>query len=174
MHILLGMIGIVAAASYYFFVLKNAGKAANEAADMAMRVRGRIRRNAFRKKAEASVLSSVDDPLHAAAIVLLAIATEEQGVAPHLEEGVARQIAEIADGEKVEETLIFAKWALDQNITVPTVIDRLSETLEHRLNEAEKEQLCRMALAATPPPDRGPYFTLRMERLRRKLGLIVE
>ena len=74
MHIILGILGAVAALSYYFFVFRKAGEAASEAVDMAQRVRGKMRRNAFRKKAEGSVLSAVEDPGTAAAVWFVKLA----------------------------------------------------------------------------------------------------
>lgn len=67
----MGILGIIAAASHYFFVIKRAGNATNEAIDMAQKPRGKIRRNAFKKKADGSVLTAVDDAGTAAAIIMV-------------------------------------------------------------------------------------------------------
>ena len=61
MHILLPLLGVLGAFGYWYFALKNAGKAAGEIADVAGRARGAYKRNQFRKKADASVLG-IDKP----------------------------------------------------------------------------------------------------------------
>jgi len=72
MHILLPLLGVLAAFGYWYFMLKNAGKAANEIADMAGRARGAYKRNQFRKKADASVIDAITDPRTAAVVMAVA------------------------------------------------------------------------------------------------------
>ena len=69
--------------------------------------------------------------------------------------------------------MVYAKWASDQVADVPTVIDRVSDFLTQRLAEAEKEQLVGWVNSVTPKTERHPMFASRIERLRKKLGLVV-
>ncbi len=99
-----------------FFVIRRAGEAANEAIDMAQKVRGKMRRNAFRKKAEGSVLTSVEDAGTAAAILLFKIAEcgDEDPSTSRVE--VVRIIREEIGMKDAEEVASFAEWISKQMI----------------------------------------------------------
>lgn len=115
MHIILGILGAIAAFSYWFFVLRNASNAANEVIDAAGRIRGQMKRNAFRKKVEGSPLTSVTDPATAAIVYLTKIA-EARGLVSEAARNELLKIAndemQVADGE---ELIPFSVWVC-QNI----------------------------------------------------------
>lgn len=172
MHILLAVIGIFAAAAFWWYRLKHMSQAANEVADAVGRVRGNLRRNTLRKKAAIAPVTAIDHPVTAAATVVMAIAAEDRPVSDVLETRVREQIETVADSEKqLDEAIAYAKWASDQVADVQTVIDRTADFLKPLLDVAEKEQLVAMVLAATPVAQRHHMFRQRVERLRRKLGL---
>lgn len=74
MHILLAILGIVGAFSYYWFVMRDASKVVGEVVDAAGRARGAYRRDQFRKKADSSTINAIDDPRTGAAVMAVAVA----------------------------------------------------------------------------------------------------
>lgn len=173
MHIVVAIIGILGAAAFWWYRMQGIGQAASEVADVAGRVRGQFRRNAMRKKAAVAPVTAIDDPVVAAATIVMAIAAEDQLVTPEIEARVRKEIAPITDTEKLEEAMIYAKWATDQVADVQTVIDKAAAFLCERLSTDEKEQLVAMVDAAAVKAERHPMYPKRIERLRQKLGLVV-
>lgn len=172
MHILLAALGIFAAAAFWWYRLKYMGEAANEVADAVGKVRGNFRRSKLRKKAAVAPVTAIDDPVTAAATVVMAIAAEDRPVSDVLETRVREQIETIADSAKqLDEAIVYAKWASDQVADVQIVVDKTADFLKPILDAAEKEQLVAMVLAATPAKERHHMFRQRVERLRRRLGL---
>ncbi|MFI0842680.1 hypothetical protein [Mesorhizobium sp. IMUNJ 23232] len=175
MHILLAILGILGVGAFWWYRLKIMGEAASEVADAVGRVQGNIRRSKLRKKAALSPITAIDDPITAATTVIVAIAAEDVPVSEALEKRVRDEIAGIADSEKqVDEAVIYAKWASDQVAEVGSVIDKACLLLKPRLEESEKEDLVRMALAVALPTERHAMFPRRIEQLRRRLGLVVK
>lgn len=174
MHILLAILGVLGVGAFWWYRLKYMKDAAGEVADVVGRVQGNIRRSKLRKKAALSPITAIDDPVTAAATVIMAIAAEDVLVSEALEKRVREQMAGIAETDsQVDEAVIYAKWASDQVADVGTVIDKAAALLKSRLDEGEKEQLIAMVLAVTPPAERHALFARRIEQLRRRLGLVV-
>lgn len=145
MHILLGIVGVIAALGYYFFVFRRAGEAAGEAIDMAQRVRGKMRRNAFRKKAEGSVLSSVEDPGTAAAVLLVKTA---ECAGPVLEDKKA-EINKIIRDEigmaDADEVVPFAEWIATQTVNPNDIIRAYRSLWMDNLNPTQMAEFVDMA-----------------------------
>ncbi len=173
MHILIAILGAIGGAAFWWYRAKHISEAANDVVDLAGRARGKFRRNAIRKKAAVAPVTAIDDPVVAAATVIMAIATEDAIATPEIEDRVRQQIAQIADAAKTDEAIIYAKWASEQVADVHTVIDKACALLTDRLSPEEKEQLVAMAGAATVKGERHPLYPKRIERLRKKLGLVV-
>jgi hypothetical protein len=175
MHIVLAVLGIVGAAAIWWYRIKYMSQAAGEVADAAGRVRGNLRRSKLRKKAALSPVTAIDDPLTAAATVIVAIAAEDELVSEALEKRVREKLGAVAANERqLDEAVIYAKWAGEQVADVATVIDKTAPLLKSRLTEGEREELVSMVLSATPPEERHAMFKRRIEQLQRKLGLEVK
>lgn len=175
MHILLAILGILGVGAFWWYRLKFMGEAASEVADAVGSMQGNIRRSKLRKKAALSPITAIDDPITAAATVIMAIAAEDVPVSEALEKRVRDEITAIAETPKqVDEAVIYAKWASDQVAEVGSVIDKACLLLKERLDEGEKEDLVKMVLAVAPPAERHAMFPRRIEQLRRRLGLVVE
>ncbi len=173
MHILIAILGALAAGAYWWYSAKNISSAANDVADAVGRVRGNFRRSAMKKKAAISPIAAIDDPVVAAAAVMTAIAAEDAVVTPELEQRVRLVLSRIADGAKADEAMTYAKWATDQVADVPVVIDTACAFLAERLNEREKEDLVAMVGEAALDDERHNMYPHRIDRLRKKLGLTV-
>jgi hypothetical protein len=86
MHILAILLGVVGVAAVWYWRLKMMKGAADEVADAAGRAIGKYKRYKFRKKAESAPIESVDDPVAAAAVMMIAVASEQQPLTPAAEE----------------------------------------------------------------------------------------
>lgn len=124
MHIILGILGAIAAASYYFFIIRRAGDAAGQAIDMAQQVRGKMRRNAFRKKADGSVLTSIEDPETAAGIIMVKTAECKGPLSEEASEVIKSILVDEIGMPDGEETVTFAKWVSEQ-VASPNDIIRI-------------------------------------------------
>ncbi len=150
MHILLAVIGIFAAAAFWWYRLKYMSEAANEVADAVGRVRGNLRRNTLRRKAAIAPVTAIDHAVTAAATVVMAIAAEDRPVSDVLETRVREQIETVADGEKqLDEAIAYAKWASDQVADVQTVIDRTAASRSRRERATGRNGSCRDAGGGT-------------------------
>ena len=174
MHILIAIAGILAAGAFWWYRMQYMGKAAGEVADAIGHVRGNMRRNALRKKSALSPITAIDDPVVAAATVILSIATEDTHLTDELESSLRMQINEISGSERAtDEAVVYAKLASAQVADVPIVIDKTSALLKTKLSDNEKEDLLLMVDKVAMPESRHALYPRRMELLRRKLGLIV-
>lgn len=172
MHILLLIVGAFGAAAFWWYRLKYMRDAAVEVTDAVGRIRGNVRRNSLRKKAALSPVTAINDPVTAAATIIIAIASEDTVISDALAERVAAEIRVIAESdEKAQEAVIYARWAANQIDDVGLVIDKTADLLKARLDEPEKEQLVQMVHAAAPAGERPAAFARRIDQLRRRLGL---
>lgn len=71
MHIVLAVLGILGGGLFWWYRMKVLGEAASELIDSAGRARGYFRRRKIRKMAEHSPLTAIEDPVLAAATVIL-------------------------------------------------------------------------------------------------------
>ncbi len=175
MHIILGVLGIVAAIGIWWWRIKYIGEAANEVADRAGRVRGHFRRKKLRAKAAESPITAIEDPVVAAATILISIYSEDGPFLPEVEENIRQTIGGIAGSEgALDEAMIYAKWAASQVDDTLLVIDRAGRFLNSKLNETEKEQLISLVNSVTSDPGLRPkLYKIRMDKLRQRLGLTV-
>ena len=175
MHILFGFLGIIAAAAIWWWRLKYLGEAATEVIDTVGRVRGNFRRKKLRKQAEMSPVTAIDDPVVAAATLIVAIHGEDQPLQPRQEAAIRETLAEIAPADKLDEAIIYGKWAASQIADTQLVIGHAGKFLSSRLNGSEKEQLVEMVNSVAATSGQTPQFLkLRTDRLRQKLGLMLD
>ena len=144
MHIILGIIGVIAAASYYFFVFKRAGDAASQAIDVAQQIRGKIRRNAFKKKADGSVLTAVEDPGTAAAVLLAKTAECKIPVSDETRELVAKIIADEIGMPDADEVVPFAEWIAKQVVSPNDIIRQYKPIWMANLNPVQMSEFVEM------------------------------
>lgn len=174
MHIVLIVLGALGAAAFWWYRLKMMGDAANEVAHQVGRVQGHFRRQKLRKKAAVAPVAAIDDPVVAAATVMTAIAAEDNIVSDALKERVRSAVSVIAvSDEKTDEAVTYAIWASNQVADVQTVIDQTASLLTGKLNDGEKEELVAMVQSVVLKDERHAMYTQRIDRLRRKLGLVV-
>ena len=150
MHIVLAIIGLIGAGAFWWYRLKFMSEAVGEAADAVGRVQGYFRRDKLRKKSALAPISAIDDPVIAAATIMVALASEDTVLSPDLETGVRKQLANLSGGDKLEEAIIYAKWATTQVADVTHVIDIAGKYLAAQLSEDEKHEFVSLAIDAVP------------------------
>lgn len=174
MHILLALIGILGAAAFWWYRMKFISDTANEVIDQVGRVRGQMRRKKMRQKASIAPVTAIDDPVTAAATIIAAIAMDELPMDDARDEAFRREVSLIADPAKLDEALVYAKWAAGQIDNPETVIDHGARFLSGRLDEHEKLELLDMAGKVAGAGGNAPESLPRLVmRLRQKLGLVV-
>ncbi|HQZ13445.1 MAG TPA: hypothetical protein PK286_11240 [Devosia sp.] len=165
MHIVMLIIGVLGGAAALWWRFKSIGEAGRDAADMAGRVRGAYRRGKFRKQAEGSVLTTVDDPALAAAIFLFALAGER---APGTQPATALVRAELDDiipASEMDEKIAYAEWAARSVADPRDCIRRFSDLWRSALSADERDHLFDMATNITGPSPE-PHQQLCLDALR--------
>lgn len=176
MHILLAALSILGGLAFWWYRLKYLGSAASEAVDTVGRIRGQFRRKKLVKMAEQSPITAIDDPVIAAATILVAIFAEDGPMSPRQVVDIAETLEQICDPAARDEAMIYASWATEQVTDVPLVIDRAGKFLASKLSTAEIDQFLAMAdeIAERREEPLPQFYKLRVRRLRQKLGLPID
>lgn len=168
------VIVLLVAGVLWWYRRKMIKEAADDVADVLGRVRGSVRRERLEGKDEMSALTAIDDPVVAAATLILAIATDGPRMTREREQALGEVIAGVAAQSRADDAIDYAKWAAGRVDDAGVVIDTLTPLLRERLDEAEKSDLItmarRVATAGGPPL---PMLETRMHKLRQKLGVVV-
>lgn len=166
MHILAILGAIVAGAGIWYWRFKTMHDVGSEVLDAAGRLRGAYSRHNFKKKAESSVLASVDDPALGAAIFLFALANEAEGAAHLAGPEIRRQLADIVPAEKMDEFIAYAEWAAKSVVDARDCVRRFKTLWREHLTIGEREELVGMAKAvAALAPKLAHSQTLAIEAL---------
>ncbi len=172
MHIVVLVLGLLAGLGFWWYRLRAAHNAASEVVDAVGRVRGSMRRKKIRKQTELSPLTAINDPVVAAATILVALATDDAALSPAREDAIRTELSELTSGDRAEEAFVYGKWAAGQIDDTGIVIDKVAPFLAERLYANEKDGLLTMArnVFAAGGPDL-PSGGQRLRRLTQKLGL---
>ena len=100
---LFGILGLIAAAAFWYWRIKAVGEVATDVHDVAGRLWGKHKRKKFLGKVNDSPLEVIDDPATAAVILMNVIATED-GVPGHIAEAAIR--TEVEQRVSVELLLV--------------------------------------------------------------------
>jgi hypothetical protein len=173
---LFGILGLIAAAAFWFWRIKAVGEVASEVHDVAGRLWGKHKRKKFLGKVNDSPLEVIDDPATAAVILMNVIATED-GVLGHIAEAAIKKEVEHSMGiSDSMEILTFGKWTANHAPDSNTVILRYGKLWSENLSIKEREDLlsmisriCDLPGATNPAANK----TLRQTKLRQRLGLPV-
>ena len=134
MHILLGILGVLSAAMYWYWRMKSAGEAAGELTNAANDVRLAIRRFGYMRNRKTHPVDCVDDPRLAAAGIVAAIASMD---APLSQAEIDMLTAEAGAvfgtdaGEAVDITA-FGRWIAGQCQTPEDAVRRLVKVIRDK------------------------------------------
>jgi len=172
MHILLAVLGILGAGAFWWYRIKYMGQAADEIVDTAQRARGAFKRRQFRKKVDAATIDAIDEPRTAAAVLLVAMASNGGRMSDVQEQFIADAMRRVMSVENPAEELVFAKWAAADVVDLTNLVSRLSRVWTTKLNMAERLELydlARKVSALEGEPDDAMISSL--QRLRDRLGI---
>lgn len=147
MHLLALLAAVIGGVAVWYWHFKTIREMGNEVSDVVGRVQGRIRTNNFRKKAEGSPLSSVEDPALAAAIFLHALANEHDEILLLSEPAIRREIGRIVPAADLDEILAYAQWAARDVADPRDVVRRFKSLWRQKLTREERADLISMAEA---------------------------
>lgn len=170
MHILAILGAVIGGIAIWAWRLRMLRDVGSDVLDGVGRARGAIKRRNFRKKAEGSVLNSVDDPALACAIFLFALANEADAAEHKVDAEIRTQLADVVSLGKLDETIAYASWAARSVIDPRDCIRRFRSLWVESLTIGEREDLVAMAqairsLSTSPTPSQ----TMSIEALEGAL-----
>lgn len=169
MHIIALFISVMAAAGFWYWRVASAARVASEVGDMAGRLQGKVKRRLFRRKVEAATISGIEDPRLGAAVLFVSIVEAGRRISPDDEVAISDWLRDVAEEEKPDEALIFARWACREVVDVNEVLRRIMPLFKEKLGPAERIQLVEMAASLTGRQTPEPPQTEALRRLRLSL-----
>jgi uncharacterized tellurite resistance protein B-like protein len=145
MHIILGILGLLGAAAFWWFRMRDVGRAAGEVVDAAQTIKGAYNRKKFLGKAEGSAITAIDDVPTAALTILTSIALARGLLSPAGRELLQNAAGEIMKLPNVQEALTFSNWAAEQSPDPNNVLVKLAPLLMRSLTTEQKRQFLSMA-----------------------------
>ena len=119
------IIGLMGVALFFYYRAKAEGDGANRLAVPG----GRTRRKAIARLSGSSPISDINDPITAAATLMIAIQSEEFVLGDGDEEIVEKLLLNIGDKDSVGSAMDYAKWAVIEVADAKFTIDRLGKYL---------------------------------------------
>ncbi len=144
MHILLGFAAVMGGLAFWWWRFKMVKQASDEIGDMAGRVWGQYKRNKFHKKVEDSPLETVDDPVAAAVVMMLALAKEAGPITSEVEAAARREITGSMKIAEPTELLVFSKWVASHLENANNVSLRYAKLWAGALNMDERRKFVAM------------------------------
>ena len=144
MPALIAMLGLLAAAAYWYFRMRDVGRAGSDALDQLGRARGAVRRSRMRRKVEESPVMAIDDPVIAAVSLLCMLAATQHPLTPREEGAIRRQAGRIAVGEFLDEAVTYGRWLHRQGLDGPKAIRLLAGPLNDWLDDGQMAELGEM------------------------------
>lgn len=170
MHIVGLILAAVAAAGVWYWRAKQASRVADQVIDTAGHLRGAFKRRNFRKKVEGSVLTSVDHPGLAAAILLISIAEGAKGWSDTKQAEIAEWLRDEVQYPDVGEALAYGRWVSREVVDGNEIVRKLLPVWQQKLTVDQKKELIDEATRVAQMeggPDHSQTDSLR--RLREGL-----
>ena len=177
MHILLGILGVLGAAAFWYWRVRAAHEAAGELANAANDVRLAIRRFGYLRQHKTHPADCVEDPRLAAAGIAAAVAGMD---APLSQAEIDKLTAEAGavfevDGAEAVDIAAFGRWIAGQCQSPEDAIRRLTRVVKAKAGSEAGAQLVAMveavACAEGRPLDERESDAL--DAVRRGLGMTV-
>ncbi len=173
MQFLVALIAILGVGAFWWYRMKNVAEAANDINDVAGRAWGKYKRYKFRKKAEASPVEAVQDPIAAAVVMMMAMVKEESELTPEAEETIKREAMNVMRVDDAIELMTFSKWVASHVQDANSVSLRYSKIWANALNREERVELADMVeRAATSVAPLTRNQQVKLSKLRERLGLL--
>lgn len=146
MHIVLGLIGLLAAAGFWIYRIRDAARGAQELGELAGEAANLPRKMRFQHKARKKALEVIDDPREAAAVLMLGVARGQGEITVEQKRAISAQIQQNfeLDAESADELLARAGWISSDIKDPQTLVRKMIDFIRIRLGEAELRQLDQM------------------------------
>ena len=138
MNILVTVLALIIVCSLWHFRPRSAAGRAKRGVKRLNAERSSLKRDVQRKMTGFAAVTAIDDPLVAAATLMVSIQSEEFVLGDGDEEIIAILLARLIEGEAPEQALDYAKWAALQGPNTSYVIDALGNFLRQQLTRPEK------------------------------------
>ncbi len=127
MHILLAALGILAAAAFWIYRVRQVADHTRTVLDAAQDVKAAARRFGFRTRANQHPTEGVDDPRVTGAALLILVAEIDGGVSRAEQDCILEQLQSVFElpAFDAEELYLFAKWLASQSTNPEDMIRRL-------------------------------------------------
>ncbi len=145
MHFVLGFLGLLAAGAFWWYRMRDVGRAAGEVIDTAQTIKGAYNRRKFRNKAEGSAITAINDAPTAATTILMALALSRGRLSREAEDFIRNAAADTMQLPNTDEVLTFSRWAAEQSPDPNNVIVKLSPILLKELSLDQRRQFLDMA-----------------------------
>ncbi len=126
---------ILVGAAVWWYRLKMVRDAGAEIVDVFGKARGQMRRNKLRGQSEESPIAAIDNPVIAAASLLVGLVTTSP-LPPVQEEIVRKQLKFIAKDELLVEAMVYAQWVqtqpLDSRKSTLLLCEKLNDWLSYK------------------------------------------
>ena len=170
MPVLLALVGLLAAAAFWYFRMRNIGQAGTEVLDHLGKARGSLRRAKLREAASQSPIMAIDDPVIAATSLLCMLVASPHPLTPREEGAIREQAARIAEGEFLDEAIVYGRWLHRQGLDGPKAIRLLAGLLNDWLSPDQMAELGDMIDGLNRSPD-IVLSAPRVDQARRRLRL---
>lgn len=145
MHILGILIAVIGGAAAWYWRLKMLKDAGSDISSAVGRARGAYRMRKFRKKAEGSVLASIDDPALAASVFLFVLANENSATAHHGAAAIRAELTPIVPADQLDEVLAYGAWAARDVVDAKDCVRRFKTLWREKLTSSERAELVSMS-----------------------------
>jgi uncharacterized tellurite resistance protein B-like protein len=140
---------------------------------MAGRAWGKWKRYKFRKKAEAAPVEAVDDPVAAAVIMMMAIASEEHPLTQATEAAIRGEVTKTMGIAEPTELMVFGKWVASHIEDANNVSLRYAKLWARALDMDERRELVGMVRrVAAVDGEPTPRQLNAIAKLNERLGLV--
>ena len=172
MHIILGLVAILGVAAAWYWRFKAIKETADDVTDMAGRAWGKWKRYKFRTKAEAAPVEAVDDPVAAAVIMMMAIASEEHPLTQAAEAAIRGEVTKTMGIAEPTELMVFSKWVASHIEDANNVSLRYAKLWMRDLSESERADFVKMVRrVAAVDGEVSARQQSKIAKLNERLGL---
>lgn len=174
MHIILGILGVLAAVGFWAYRVDMAARGARELADLAGTAANLPRKMRFQHKARRKGLAVVDDPREAATILMLGLARVAGEVSVEQKLAIRQQAATHFDMDEAgaDELVARASWAMSDLANPEDAIPRMIDLIAERVDLSERDSLMAMLKAvALTEGEANADQAMFIAKCRSRLGL---
>ena len=144
MHILSLLFSAMVFASVWYFRARAAKRAADTLYDVAGHLKDKLNRKRLLNKLDASSIGAIGDPRVAAAVIAVAIASDEGTMSANTTSVLIEQLGTVTGLADPESEVVFAEWAIKDIADIHSLNERLFPTFMENLSAEQRKELVDM------------------------------